>query len=105
MFSIAAGIILFLLVEKLVRYVEDSSRGIGAWSHGHHHHHHHHHKQNKKLKDDDGSNKNEQEHSSNEKEWQVKNSISSREKMADGASVDAVNGENKTENVVLRKVG
>lgn len=102
MFSIAAGIILFLLVEKLVRYVEDSSGGIGSWSHGHHHHHHH--KQNKKLKDDDDSNKNEQEHSSDEKGWQMKDSISSGEKMVGGATVDAVNGEKKPENV-LRKVG
>lgn len=101
--SILAGIILFLLVEKLVRYVEDSSGGFGSWSHGHHHHHHHHHKLNKKLKDDDDSNKNEQEHPGNDKGWQTKDSISSGEKMVDGASMDAVNGEKKTENVVLRK--
>ncbi|CAI9096891.1 OLC1v1033137C2 [Oldenlandia corymbosa var. corymbosa] len=38
--SILAGIILFLIVEKLVRYVEDSSGGVNTWSRGHHHHHH-----------------------------------------------------------------
>ncbi|XP_062172336.1 IAA-alanine resistance protein 1 isoform X2 [Alnus glutinosa] len=47
-----AGIVLFLLVEKVVRYVEDKSRGAHAWSHGHHHHHH---KSTKILKDDDNS--------------------------------------------------
>lgn len=41
---------LFLLVEKLVRYVEDNSEGGNEWSHGHHHHH-----KNKKLKDDSDS--------------------------------------------------
>lgn len=47
---VAAGIVLFLLVEKLVRYVEENSGGASGWSHGHHHHHH---KSNKKLKNDD----------------------------------------------------
>lgn len=48
--SVLAGIVLFLLVEKLVRYVEDNSEGGNEWSHGHHHHH-----KNKKLKDDSDS--------------------------------------------------
>ncbi|XWS34374.1 hypothetical protein CRYUN_Cryun21dG0033500 [Craigia yunnanensis] len=48
--SILAGIVLFLLVEKVVRYVEENSGGASGWSHGHHHHHH---KSNKKLKNDD----------------------------------------------------
>ncbi|CAH9106103.1 unnamed protein product [Cuscuta epithymum] len=47
--SILAGILLFLIVEKLVRYVEEWSGGANAWGHGHHHHHH---KQSKKLKVD-----------------------------------------------------
>ncbi|XP_038995206.1 IAA-alanine resistance protein 1-like isoform X2 [Hibiscus syriacus] len=47
--SVLAGIVLFLLVEKLVRYVEENSGGASGWSHGHHHHHH---KSNKKLKND-----------------------------------------------------
>lgn len=100
--SILAGIILFLLVEKLVRYIEDSSGGIGAWSHGHHHHHHHH-KKNKKLKADGNSNKNEQENLHNEKRLQMKDRILSGENMVDGASMDAVNGEKQTINAVLRK--
>ncbi|VFQ86496.1 unnamed protein product [Cuscuta campestris] len=45
--SILAGIFLFLIVEKLVRYVEERSGGANAWGHGHHHH-----KQIKKLKVD-----------------------------------------------------
>ncbi|XP_022732975.1 IAA-alanine resistance protein 1-like isoform X2 [Durio zibethinus] len=47
---ILAGIVLFLLVEKVVRYVEENSGGASGWSHGHHHHHL---KSNKKLKNDD----------------------------------------------------
>ncbi|KAF7808454.1 IAA-alanine resistance protein 1 [Senna tora] len=46
---LAAGIVLFLLVEKLVRYVEENSQGVNSWTHGHHHHHH---SSKKKLKDD-----------------------------------------------------
>lgn len=48
--SVLAGIVIFLVVEKIVRYVEDNSGGTNAWGHGHHHHHH-----SKKLKDDNNS--------------------------------------------------
>ncbi|KAK1257463.1 IAA-alanine resistance protein 1 [Acorus gramineus] len=52
--SVLSGIILFLLVEKVVRYVEDHSKGANQW--GHHHHHKVHHK----LETDDlGSESNE----------------------------------------------
>ncbi|KAL4586474.1 hypothetical protein LXL04_011110 [Taraxacum kok-saghyz] len=37
--SILFGIVVFLLVEKIVRYVEAGSRGGNSWGHGHHHHH------------------------------------------------------------------
>jgi len=47
---LAAGIVLFLLVEKVVRYVEENSGEANSWTHGHHHHNH------KKLKDDNISN-------------------------------------------------
>ncbi|KAI9074106.1 hypothetical protein K1719_043951 [Acacia pycnantha] len=47
--SILAGIVLFLLVEKVVRYVEENSQGANSWTTGHHHHHH---SKKKKLKDD-----------------------------------------------------
>ncbi|GLJ12245.1 hypothetical protein SUGI_0187250 [Cryptomeria japonica] len=33
------GIILFFLVEKIVRYVEGASQGFQGFHHGHHHHH------------------------------------------------------------------
>ncbi|CAN0899850.1 IAA-alanine resistance protein 1 [Linum grandiflorum] len=52
LFVITAGIVVFLLVEKAVRYVEDNSSGAGVWGHTHHHHHH---KSNTKLKDDEGT--------------------------------------------------
>ncbi|XP_028767062.1 IAA-alanine resistance protein 1 [Neltuma alba] len=48
--SILAGIVLFLLVEKVVRYVEENSQGANSWTNGHHHHHHH--SKKKKVKDD-----------------------------------------------------
>ncbi|KAF8081251.1 hypothetical protein N665_0897s0007 [Sinapis alba] len=46
--SVLAGIVVFLLVEKLVRYVEENSSGSNTWGH------HHHHAGSKKLKDEDG---------------------------------------------------
>lgn len=50
--SILLGIVLFFLVEKIVRYVEDhSANGSNDLTHGHRHHHHHH-KQKQKLKHD-----------------------------------------------------
>ncbi|KAL0700894.1 hypothetical protein Bca4012_057016 [Brassica carinata] len=56
--SVLAGIVVFLLVEKLVRYVEENSSGSNTWGH-----HHHHHAGSKKLKDEDGP-KNANENSS-----------------------------------------
>ncbi|CAH2066082.1 unnamed protein product [Thlaspi arvense] len=50
--SVLAGIVVFLLVEKLVRYVEENSSGFNTWGH----HHHHHHAGSKKLKDEDDHN-------------------------------------------------
>ena len=44
-----AGIVVFLLVEKLVRYVEENSSGSNTWGH-------HHHAGSKKLKDEDDHN-------------------------------------------------
>ncbi|XP_044480587.1 IAA-alanine resistance protein 1-like isoform X2 [Mangifera indica] len=50
--SVLVGIVLFLLVEKLVRYVDENSGETDSWGHGHHHHHHN----NTKLKNDDDIN-------------------------------------------------
>ncbi|KAJ0430764.1 putative zinc/iron permease [Helianthus annuus] len=36
------GIVVFLLVEKIVRYVEERSGGTDSLGHGHHHHHRNH---------------------------------------------------------------
>jgi zinc transporter 7 len=47
--SVLAGIVLFLIVEKVVRYVDEMSGGANP--HGHHHHHHN--SNIKKLKGDD----------------------------------------------------
>lgn len=47
--SVLAGLVAFLAVEKLVRYVEEVSGGAHSWGHSHSHHHH---KSSKKLKDD-----------------------------------------------------
>lgn len=52
--SILSGIVVFLIVEKIVRFVEEISGGEDSWGHAHHHHHHH--KTSKKLKDDDSAN-------------------------------------------------
>ncbi|KAG8047533.1 hypothetical protein GUJ93_ZPchr0008g13893 [Zizania palustris] len=39
--SVLFGIVLFFIVEKIVRYAEDNSRkGTHIMGHGHHHHHH-----------------------------------------------------------------
>nr|XP_043624383.1 IAA-alanine resistance protein 1 [Erigeron canadensis] len=48
--SILFGIVVFLLVEKAVRYVEERSGGDASWGHGHHHHHH---KKSEPLQDSD----------------------------------------------------
>jgi|APAra0007618407_1042631.scaffolds.fasta_scaffold04606_2 hypothetical protein len=55
-----AGIVVFLLVEKLVRYVEENSSGSNTWGH----HHHHHHAGSKKLKDEGDHNNLDQQSSS-----------------------------------------
>ncbi|KAL6661288.1 hypothetical protein ACP70R_000672 [Stipagrostis hirtigluma subsp. patula] len=39
--SILFGIVLFFIVEKIVRYVEDNSHGAYSMGHGHHHHKRH----------------------------------------------------------------
>ncbi|KAJ9152992.1 hypothetical protein P3X46_026489 [Hevea brasiliensis] len=90
--SVLAGIVLFLLVEKLVRYVEDNSSGASAWSHGHHHHQ----KSSKKLKDGDDDDVNEVMQSKSPKETEGN--------VSDEVSDNYLNGVNLTENEsLLRK--
>ncbi|KAI9168720.1 hypothetical protein LWI28_001046 [Acer negundo] len=71
--SVLAGIVIFLLVEKVVRYVEENSSEANSWGHGHHHHHH---KSSKKLKDDNDVHAEKQPESSSGTEEKVSNEIS-----------------------------
>lgn len=86
--SILFGIVVFLLVEKIVRYVEERSRGVNSWGHGHHHHHHH--KKNESSHDVNNDDKNTSETSSDKSlktETQIrKRNISS----SNGDKIDSV---------------
>ncbi|XP_027097420.1 IAA-alanine resistance protein 1-like [Coffea arabica] len=97
--SILAGIILFLLVEKLVRYVEDSSGAGNVWGHSHHHHH----KQTTKLKTENDASEDLQGFSEDEKHG-TSTEKPSEEKALDGSSSNNLAGEEKQiEHTVLRK--
>ncbi|CAA3023533.1 IAA-alanine resistance 1 [Olea europaea subsp. europaea] len=96
-FSVLAGIVLFLLVEKLVRYVEEFSEGVNAWSHGLHLHHH---KHNKKLKDDNDAHENHQGLSHNEKDG---SKPENKSEVLDKLPTDAPNGDKQSEKSVLQK--
>ncbi|GFP86563.1 iaa-alanine resistance protein 1 [Phtheirospermum japonicum] len=95
--SILAGIVAFLIVEKLVRYVEEFSGGENAWGH----HHHHHHKHTSKLKDDDHEHENNQELSHDEKNEKMSEKID-KEKELDGPA-DTASSDKKGEKNSLRK--
>ncbi|KAJ7954478.1 IAA-alanine resistance protein 1 [Quillaja saponaria] len=82
--SVLAGIVLFLLVEKLVRYVEENSQGR-TWTHGHHHHH----KSSKNLKDDNFSHVHEQSESFNAND----NGLLNEGREANEASDDSLKGD------------
>ncbi|KMT02902.1 hypothetical protein BVRB_8g194780 [Beta vulgaris subsp. vulgaris] len=66
--SVLTGIVVFLIVEKIVRFVEDFSGSEHSGTHGHHHHHH---RNSKKKKDDNVDEKSSQK--------------ASKEKVVDGA--------------------
>ncbi|KAF5747529.1 IAA-alanine resistance protein 1 [Tripterygium wilfordii] len=85
--SVLSGIVLFLLVEKLVRYVEDNSGGDNTWSHSHHNHHH---KINRNLNDDDNAIEKMPSQSSEGKE------------LHEGTN-DSLNGDNLIQHESLRK--
>ncbi|XP_057962448.1 IAA-alanine resistance protein 1 isoform X2 [Malania oleifera] len=97
--SILAGIVLFLIVEKVVRYVEDVSGGTNM--RGHSHHHHHHNKNGKRLKNDQDDHGNEAESLNDENRGAL--GMSPKEKVLDEASDDSLNGEKKTQYELLRK--
>ncbi|RZB96031.1 IAA-alanine resistance protein 1 isoform C [Glycine soja] len=98
--SILAGIVLFLLVEKLVRYVEENSGRANSWTHGHHHHHHN---SKEKLKDDNSSTANFQSESNNAKEERL---IDER-KEDDQVSLDSLKGDNpsQSETSLRKRIG
>ncbi|KAM3281443.1 IAA-alanine resistance protein 1 [Capsicum chacoense] len=90
--SVLAGIVLFLIVEKLVRYVEDFSEGF----HGHHHHHHHMHFT--KLKDANDADDRLQELSK-----ENGGSLSEKADGVNGVSADSPSGEKPSGGATLRK--
>ncbi|XP_010271119.1 PREDICTED: IAA-alanine resistance protein 1 [Nelumbo nucifera] len=101
--SVLSGIVLFLLVEKVVRYVEDHSRkGAYAWGHGHHHHHHP--KNSNKLKDDQDGPKDLNSGSIHEKNG------NELETSSEGKVIDQVSGalnvekENQQESVLRKRI-
>lgn len=96
--SILAGIVLFLIVEKLVRYVEEFSGGVNERSHGHHHHHHMHYT---KLKDDNDADDNLRE-LSQEKDGSSSEKVAGGSRV-DGVSTDSPNGEKPNGGAILRK--
>ncbi|KAK9051188.1 hypothetical protein SSX86_027814 [Deinandra increscens subsp. villosa] len=77
--SILFGIVVFLLVEKVVRYVEERSGGVNSWGHGHHHHHH---KKNESLQDVNGDDD---------------------KRLSETASAESLKTEKQSESSVLRK--
>ncbi|KAJ4710166.1 IAA-alanine resistance protein 1-like [Melia azedarach] len=85
--SVLAGIVLFLLVEKLVRYVDENSGEANSWGHAHHHHH----KSSKKLKDDDDLCGKMPSQSSSGTEGKV----------SDEVSKDSLNGDNLAQDETL----
>jgi zinc transporter 7 len=71
--SVLAGIVVFLLVEKLVRYVEENSSGSNSWGH-----HHHHHAGSRKLKDED-------DHINGDQQCSADAVVDSSEKVSNGS--------------------
>lgn len=89
---------MFLIVEKLVRYVEDFSGGDNAWGLGHHHHHHH--KHTNKLKDDDEKDDHQQGSTNDEIKGNLSENISEENESDRSADLNKSSGKD-----VLRKVG
>ncbi|XP_042019509.1 IAA-alanine resistance protein 1-like [Salvia splendens] len=107
--SILAGIVVFLIVEKVVRYVEEYSGGENDWNTGHHHHHHHH-KHSDKLKDDDHVDENHQAQSHDEKSSEGKELDKPAKKARSGKTSEKdslrkrTTGTNATEDTLAEKV-
>lgn len=85
--SVLAEIVVFLLVEKLVRYVEENSSGSNTWG-GHHHHHHA--GSSKKLKDEDDHNNADEQCPSENSSEKLSKDKSLRKRKTSSASDDGV---------------
>ncbi|KAJ6796619.1 IAA-alanine resistance protein 1 isoform X1 [Iris pallida] len=95
--SVLSGIVLFLLVEKVVRYVEEhSSNGSHDLGHGHHHHP----KRHQKLKDED------KDHDASNDKLIDSNSDGTQDTLLDGKADGCQNDDNHKEpETLLRKRG
>ncbi|XP_051149241.1 IAA-alanine resistance protein 1 [Andrographis paniculata] len=98
--SVLAGIVVFLIVEKLVRYVEEFS-GVDGPGLGHHHHHHHKHA--KKVKADDATQEDPQEPSYNDVANGRLLDQTSDEKELNRSPTESASGDKSREKTVLRK--
>ncbi|KAL8137951.1 hypothetical protein V2J09_003952 [Rumex salicifolius] len=72
--SVLFGIVVFLIVEKVVRYVEERAEGSNSWGY-----HHHHHNSSKKVKDD-GDAVDGLQNSNDEKHNQPESALKKRKK-------------------------
>uniref|UniRef100_A0ACD5ZU37 Uncharacterized protein n=1 Tax=Avena sativa TaxID=4498 RepID=A0ACD5ZU37_AVESA len=92
--SILFGIVLFFIVEKIVRYVEDNAQnGVHSLGHGHHHHHH---------KKHDTSDKAELDHMKNDHEG--KDTDQADEQTLHDGAVDKIDdADHKESNATIRK--
>uniref|UniRef100_A0A803MQD6 IAA-alanine resistance protein 1 n=1 Tax=Chenopodium quinoa TaxID=63459 RepID=A0A803MQD6_CHEQI len=80
------GIVVFLIVEKIVRYVEEISGGEHSGTHSHHHHRHN--KSSKKVKDDDDIDEKSSEKPSKEKKLNGAADATSKSKQGSGSQTE-----------------
>ncbi|XP_021764574.1 IAA-alanine resistance protein 1-like [Chenopodium quinoa] len=84
--SVLSGIVVFLIVEKIVRYVEEISGGEHSGTHSHHHHRHN--KSSKKVKDDDDIDEKSSEKPSKEKKLNGAADATSKSKQGSGSQTE-----------------
>ncbi|XP_047073036.1 IAA-alanine resistance protein 1-like [Lolium rigidum] len=90
--SILFGIVLFFIVEKIVRYVEDNAQnGVHSLGHGHHHHHH---------KREDTSDKAKLDHKKSDDEVTDQ---ADKQTLHDGAIDKIDDADHKESNATIRK--
>lgn len=92
--SILFGIVLFFIVEKIVRYVEDNAQnGVHSLGHGHHHHHH---------KQQDTSDKAKLDHTKSDHEGKDTDQAD-KQTLHGGAIDNIVDADHKESNATIRK--